>query len=84
MRRTSLTIQIFVGMVVGLIVGSIVGADIAANWLRPFGDIFIRLIRMLVVPLVFVSLVAGAASLGDVAKLGRIGGKILAIYLVTT
>ncbi|MGI5836744.1 MAG: dicarboxylate/amino acid:cation symporter, partial [Chloroflexota bacterium] len=56
----------------------------ATTWLKPFGDIFIRLIRMLVVPLVFVSLVAGAASLGDITRLGRIGGKVLGLYIGTT
>lgn len=84
MRRMPLTYQIFIGMVVGLIVGAIVGGPTATTWLKPFGDIFIRLIRMLVVPLVFVSLAAGAASLGDITKLGRIGGKILGLYICTT
>lgn len=84
MNRPSLTVQIFIGMVVGLIVGAIVGPQIATTWLKPFGDIFIRLIRMLVVPLVFVSLAVGAASLGDLSKLGRIGGKILGLYIGTT
>ena len=84
MRRMPLTYQIFIGMVVGLILGSIVGGPIATQWLKPFGDIFIRLIRMLVVPLVFFSLAAGAASLGDITKLGRIGGKILGLYIGTT
>jgi Na+/H+-dicarboxylate symporter len=84
MRRLSLTTQIFIGMAVGLVVGAIVGPEISTQWLKPFGDIFIRLIRMLVVPLVFVSLAAGAANLGDIAKLGRIGGKILGLYIGTT
>lgn len=84
MRRMSLTTQIFLGMVVGLIIGAIVGGPIATTWLKPIGDIFIRLIQMLVVPLVFVSLVAGAANLGDITKLGRIGGKILGLYIGTT
>lgn len=84
MRRMPLTYQIFIGMAVGLVVGAIVGGPTATTWLKPFGDIFIRMIRMLVVPLVFVSLVAGAASLGDITKLGRIGGKIVALYIGTT
>jgi len=54
MRRMPLTYQIFIGMVVGLIVGAIVGPQVATQWLEPFGDIFIRLIQMLVVPLVFI------------------------------
>lgn len=84
MKRMPLTYQIFIGMAVGLVVGAIVGGPTATTWLKPFGDIFIRLIRMLVVPLVFVSLVAGAASLGDITRLGRIGGKVLGLYIGTT
>ena len=84
MRRMPLTYQIFIGMVVGLILGTIVGGPIATQWLKPFGDIFIRLIQMLVVPLVFISLVAGAASMGDLTRLGRVAIKILVLYIGTT
>jgi Na+/H+-dicarboxylate symporter len=52
--------------------------------LKPFGDIFMRLIMMVIVPLVFASLVVGVASLGDVRKLGRMGGRTLLLYLCTT
>jgi len=79
-----LTYQIFIGMVVGLILGAIVGGPIATQWIKPFGDIFIRLIQMLVVPLVFVSLTAGAASMGDLSRLGRVAVKILVLYIGTT
>ena len=48
------------------------------------GSIFIALLKMLVVPLVFVSLVCGAASLGDTGSVGRLGGKTIGLYLVTT
>ena len=58
--------------------------NIATNYIKPFGDIFLNLIKMIIVPLVFASLVVGAASVGDIRKLGRIGGKTLAYYLVTT
>ncbi len=84
MRRMPLTYQIFIGMVVGLVLGSIVGGPIATQWLKPFGDIFIRLIQMLVVPLVFITLVAGAASMGDLTRLGRVAVKILVLYIFTT
>lgn len=78
-------------ILLGLILGGIAG--IAANalgWgdeiqvIRPVGDAFIRLITMLVVPLVFASLLVGVASLGDLTKLGRIGGKTIVYYLATT
>jgi len=52
--------------------------------LQPIGKLFMRLIKMVIVPLVFASLLVGVASLGDVRKLGRLGGKTLALYMGTT
>jgi Na+/H+-dicarboxylate symporter len=52
--------------------------------LTPIGKLFMRLIKMVIVPLVFASLLVGVASLGDIRKLGRLGGKTLGIYLLTT
>jgi proton glutamate symport protein len=52
--------------------------------LEPIGTVFIRLIMMIVVPLVVASLILGTASLGDIGKLGRLGGKTVAFYLCTT
>jgi Na+/H+-dicarboxylate symporter len=74
--------KILIGFVLGAIVGLLVGPPAAA--LKPLGDLFIRLIKMLIVPLVFSSLVIGASSMGDVRKLGRVGAKTLAYYLATT
>lgn len=54
------------------------------GYLSPVGDLFMRLIKMVIVPLVFASLLVGVASLGDVRKLGRLGGKTLGLYLLTT
>ena len=54
------------------------------DWLVPVGKLFMRLITMVIVPLVFSSLLVGVASLGDVRKLGRLGGKTLGLYLLTT
>ncbi len=62
---------------------SALGDDIIAV-LAPIGDLFMRLIKMVIVPLVFASLLVGVASLGDVRKLGRMGGKTLGLYLCTT
>jgi Na+/H+-dicarboxylate symporter len=55
-----------------------------ATYIKPVGDIFIRLLSFLAIPLVIASLIVGAASLGDIKKLGRIGGKTFLIYVVTT
>jgi len=54
------------------------------SWISPIGELFMRLITMVIVPLVFSSLVVGVAGLGDVRKLGRLGGRTLGLYLCTT
>ena len=82
MRRLSLPTQIAIGMLVGVLVGGLLGSG--ATSLRPIGDLFLRLIRLVVVPLVFSSLVVGTATVGDPKRLGRIGGKTMAYYLCTT
>ncbi len=82
--------KIAIGLVAGAVVGIVVnlagweagGSLIAA--IEPFGLGWIRLIRMIVVPLVVASLVVGAASLGDLRTLGRVGGKTVGYYLATT
>ena len=82
--------KILIGLVLGVVLG--LTANFAEiGWLvdllvalEPIGAAFIRLITMVVVPLVAASLLIGTASLGDLRKLGRIGGKTLAFYLVTT
>ncbi|MGH7558270.1 MAG: dicarboxylate/amino acid:cation symporter, partial [Gemmatimonadota bacterium] len=82
MPRIALHTQILLGLVLGAVAGIVVGPSIAV--IKPVGDLFIRLITMIVVPLVFASILIGVASLGDLAKLGRIGVKTIAYYLVTT
>ncbi|MBT6549478.1 dicarboxylate/amino acid:cation symporter [Gammaproteobacteria bacterium] len=74
--------RILLALVLGVIAGMIWGPGAASiSWL---GDLFVRLIRMVVVPLVFVTLVSGVVAMGDPAKLGSLGAKTLAIYMVTT
>ena len=58
--------------------------DRIVGWVRPIGLIFLRLLKMLVVPLVFASLVVGVFSLGDIRRLGRVGLRTFGYYLVTT
>ncbi|PCJ80491.1 MAG: dicarboxylate/amino acid:cation symporter [Bacteroidetes bacterium] len=58
--------------------------EFTLNWIQPFGDIFINLLKLIAVPLVLFSIISGVASLGDMKKLGRMGAKTLAIYLTTT
>jgi len=75
--------KIIIGMVLGVITGLIAGEK--AVYIKPLGTMFINLIKMLIVPLIFVSLVVGVISMGnDVKKMGIIGAKTLALYLFTT
>jgi Na+/H+-dicarboxylate symporter len=74
--------QILIGLALGVLTGVLFKAD--ALVLAPIGALFLNAIKMLIVPLVFVSLVAGITAMSDSAKLGRISVKTIAIYLVTT
>ncbi|MDW7670402.1 MAG: dicarboxylate/amino acid:cation symporter [Bacillota bacterium] len=82
----SLTTKIMLGLVAGIIAGlALQGApDFVNTWIAPLGRLFLNLIMMIIVPLVFSSLIVGAASVGDVKTLGRMGGKTLGYYLITT
>ncbi|MFD2615464.1 cation:dicarboxylate symporter family transporter [Paenibacillus gansuensis] len=86
MKKYGLAIQIVIGLVLGVIVGAIFfGNPNLPVYLGPIGDIFIRLIKMIVVPIVISTLVVGVAGVGDFKKLGKIGGKtILYFEIVTT
>ena len=74
--------RILGAMLLGVVLGVSWGEGVVAiAWI---GELFIRLIRMVVVPLVFVTLVSGIISMGDPSKLGSLGVRTLALYLVTT
>ena len=85
-----LTTKILLGLVLGVVVGVVVqasgsiGAKGVVLAFEPLGTAFIRLISMVVVPLVVASLFVGTCSVGDVRRLGRIGGRSVALFLVTT
>lgn len=92
-KKMSLTTKILLGLLLGLVTGLILYPvkdipfvkDVVLNFaFTAVGKIFINAIKLMVVPLVFVSLVAGTASMGDVKKLGRVGFKTMAFYLTTT
>ena len=80
--------QIIIGLVLGLLWGlasAIIGFnDFTSDYVKPFGTIFITLLKLIAMPLVLVSLVAGVTSLNDTAKLSRMGGKTILIYMITT
>ena len=76
------------GIAIGLGLHYGLGADqaksIGDTWFKPIGDVFINLVRMLVVPLIFTTLVSGVTAMGDPAKLGSLGGRAIALYMGTT
>ena len=82
LARVPLWQQILVGLVLGVVVGMLFKS--LALGLAPVGALFLNAIKMLIVPLVFVSLVAGITAMSDSAKLGRISVKTIAIYLIST
>ena len=93
-KKISLTSKIFIALIVGAVTGMVLhylvpdgnikNDVIVEGVLYVLGQGFIRLMKMLVVPLVFCSLVCGSMAIGDTKKLGNVGGKTLAFYLVTT
>lgn len=81
-RNQKLYIKIFIGVIVGVLLGLLFGPKIAV--IKPIGDIFIRLLQMLIVPLAFLSIISGITKLKDIKMLKSIGGKIMLIYVLTT
>lgn len=85
MKKIGLAWQILIGLVVGIIVGAIFfGNPNVASYLQPIGDIFLRLIKMIVIPIVISSIIVGVASVGDTKKLGRLGGKTIIYFEIIT
>ena len=88
MKKLALHWKIIIGMVLGIIwalTSSYMGwSAFTMNWIDPFGTIFINLLKLIAVPLVLFSIIGGVANIGDPSSLGRMGGKTLFLYLVTT
>ena len=88
MKKLALHWKIIIGMTLGVIFGLLaitIGWDqFTSDWIKPFGTIFINLLKLIAVPLVFASLIKGVASLSDISKLSRIGSKTIALYLTST
>jgi Na+/H+-dicarboxylate symporter len=81
-RRIGLLGWILIGFAAGVLFGIVFkGPSLSISWI---GDLFLRLLKMLIVPLVFFSLLTGTASISDPIKLGRVGVKIIVLYLTTT
>ena len=88
MKKLALHWKIIIGLVLGIIwalLSSQLGwSEFTVNWIAPFGTIFINLLKLIAVPLVLFSIISGVANIGDPASLGRMGGKTLGAYLLTT
>ena len=82
--KISLAWQMMIGLALGIAVGAVVDSSFAQTYLQPLGTLFIRLIRMVVVPLVIATIIAGAAGISDTSKLGRVATKVLCVYAITT
>jgi len=91
-KKMNLGVKILLGMVLGIVVGAILwlalGVDkaneIATAYIKPFGDIFVNLLKYIVVPLVLLSIMDGVISMGDIGKVGKIGWKTVVYFLCTT
>lgn len=86
MKKPSLTFQIFIALILGVAVGLLMQhcSDIAVKYIKPFGVIFLNLIKFIVVPLVMLSIICGIISMKDISKLGKLGGKTLLYFFSTT
>ena len=89
MKKIAFHWKIFIGIILGVFVGWLAtqfdgGVDLVKNWIKPFGQIFINLLKLIAIPLVIVSLSKGISDLKDMATLSKIGGRTILFYLMTT
>ena len=82
MPKLSLSTQIILGIILGFLAGWIFGD--AIMFIDPLGELFIKLLKMIIVPLIVASVIMGVADIGDVRRLGRLGGKTVLYYFATT
>lgn len=87
-KKLALHWKIIIGLLLGVIWSMISASaglsQFTANWINPFGVIFIRLLKLIAIPLVLFSITTGVTSLSDARKLGRMGGRTIGMYLATT
>ena len=91
-KSMNLGVKILIGLVAGIVVGAIFWAVMGAadagaftaKYIKPFGDIFVNLLKFIVVPLVLLSIMDGVIQMGDIKKVGKIGWQTVAYFLVTT
>ena len=92
-KKLPLAFWIFVGLVVGIVVGLVLipveiagmaGKDFALAYIKPWGDIFLNLLKFIVVPIVLFSIASGVISMQDISRVGSVGGKTVVYYMCTT
>ena len=88
MKKPSLPVQIIIGLILGILwalLSSTMGwSEFTLDWIAPFGTIFINLLKLIAIPLVLFSIIAGIGNLSDTATLGRMGVKTLLLYIGST
>ena len=89
MRKLALHWQILLGMVLGVIFAFLLvqfdwGKQFIIDWIKPFGNIFINLLKLIAVPLILGSLIKGVSDLKDISKLSKMGGRTIGLYILTT
>ena len=88
-KKMPLACWIFIGLVVGVALGLILmmvpnGVDLAKSYVKPWGTIFLNLLKFVVVPIVLFSIASGVISMQDISKVGSVGGKTVVYYMCTT
>ncbi|MCW1147983.1 dicarboxylate/amino acid:cation symporter [Flavobacterium lacisediminis] len=89
MKKLALHWQILLGMVFGVLFAFILiqftwGKEVIVDWVKPFGTIFINLLKLIAVPLILASLIKGISDLKDISKLSKMGGRTIGLYILTT
>ena len=89
MKKIALHWKILIGMALGVVFGVVLslipnGGVFVANYIKPFGTIFINLLKLIAVPLILASLIKGISDLKDISKLSKMGGRTIVTYLLTT
>ena len=89
MKRLALHWKILIGMALGVLFGLILsfvdnGDRFISDYIKPFGTIFINLLKLIAVPLILASLIKGVSDLKDISKLSKMGGRTIITYLIST
>lgn len=89
MKKLALHWQILLGMIFGVVFAVLLiqfdwGKNIIVDWIKPFGTIFINLLKLIAVPLILASLIKGVSDLKDISKLSQMGGRTIGLYILTT